>query len=736
VLATIPILLGWLLTVGACYAAGVIVLRLFRPELYREEQEYFRFVIGAACFSLLIFLLTAAGLAYPPVFVGVEIAILLFAFWQLVRYSERATPLPDFAYIWKTVFWAPVTVFGVYYFIHALAPETSPDGATYHLGIVGRYLRQHSFGHITTQMYANLSEGIEMLFLAAYSVGKHSSAALVEFTFLLALPWGMLSYGRRIGFPKAGVLAALLVYASPIFGLSGTVAYNDVAGACVLFATFYLLQIWAETRQSRLIPLIGLLAGFCFAAKYTLFLALPFAGLFLLWKFWRAHQPFVRPLAMYAACALIMVIPWLAKNWIIVRNPLSPFANRLFPNPYITPQFEQEYSGMMRHREGLMLAQRPLDHIVLGGRTGGLLGPVFLLSPLALLALRFRAGRHLLLAGFLFTLPAYTNVETRFLMPMLPFLALALSLALVETPAGIPIVLAFHLLTAWPSSVQAYAAPFAWRLNDFHPAEAFRLVPETITLRTRMPDVRIAELLERETPANATIFAYGNPPEAYTSREIIVKYESALGNRLGEVLWAALLPDYQPKQELSFEFSPRTLQKFRVVQTATHPTSVWSVSELRVWDGGAEFVPDASWRFTSSVNPWDIGLAFDRHLVTQWSTVQAIRPGMYIEVDLGQERQVSRIVLDSAQQEWSGSLSLEVLRAGKWQALSTSPGSRLLSETFDLRREAISELKREGITHLLISANDIGKHDFFTKQTSWGIQFVDEAQGNRLYRLL
>jgi len=431
-----------------------------------------------------------------------------------------------------------------------------------------------------------------------------------------------------------------------------------------------------------------------------------------------------------------MVIPWLAKNWITVRNPLSPFANRLFPNPYITPQFEQEYSGMMRHREGLMLAQRPLDHIVLGGRTGGLLGPVFLLSPLALLALRFRAGRHLLLAGFLFTLPAYTNVETRFLMPMLPFLALALSLALVETPAGIPIVLAFHLLTAWPSSVQAYAAPFAWRLNDFHPAEAFRLVPETITLRTRMPDVRIAELLERETPANATIFAYGNPPEAYTSREIIVKYESALGNRLGEVLWAALLPDYQPKQELSFEFSPRTLQKFRVVQTATHPTSVWSVSELRVWDGGAEFVPDASWRFTSSVNPWDIGLAFDRHLVTQWSTVQAIRPGMYIEVDLGQERQVSRIVLDSAQQEWSGSLSLEVLRAGKWQALSTSPGSRLLSETFDLRREAISELKREGITHLLISANDIGKHDFFTKQTSWGIQFVDEAQGNRLYRLL
>ena len=354
------------------------MFRFARLSLYREEERYLRFILGSGCFSLLIFALTAAHLAYESVFLLAGGFIIAISFLSKSA-QPRAVPLPDYPLLWKTVFLGAITVYGVYYFVHALAPETSPDGATYHLGIVGRYLRQHSFGWITTDMYANLSEAIEMLFLVAYSIGKHSSAALVEFTFLLALPFGMLSYARRISFPKAGVLGALIVYTSPVFGISGTIAYNDAGGVAILFALFYLLQIWAETRQHRLIPLIGLAAGACYAAKYTLFLALPFAGLFLLWKLVRARERFIRPLLIYSAFALLLAAPWMAKNWITVRNPFSPFANRLFPNPYITIHFEEEYGDLMKNYIGLKLWQRPFDHIVRGSKTSGLLGPIFLL---------------------------------------------------------------------------------------------------------------------------------------------------------------------------------------------------------------------------------------------------------------------------------------------------------------------------------------------------------------------
>jgi len=734
-LATLPILFGWLWTVGACYAAGAILLRYVNVDFYREETHFFRFITGSACFSLLVFALTAAHLAYTSVFLLAGAPIIALAAFSRAQ-NSTPVPLPDFSWIWKAIFLAVLAVFGIYYFLHALAPEISPDGATYHLGIVGRYLRQHSFGRITTDMYANLSEAIEMLFLAAYSIGKHSSAALVEFSFLLALPWGMLSYARRIGFPKAGVFGSLVAYASPVFGLSGTIAYNDAAGAAILFALFYLLQIWNTTRQHRLIPLIGLIAGFCYGAKYTLFLALPFAGLYLLWKLVRAREPFFRPLLLYSAAALLLVVPWMAKNWVTVRNPFSPFANRLFPNPYVTVHFEQEYSDLMRNREGLTLPERPLDHIALGAHTAGLVGPVFLLAPLALLALRFSAGRQLLLAACVFVLPAYTNVETRFLMPMVPFLALALGLVLTQVPAGIPIVLAFHFVTAWPGVIRSYSDLNPWALDKIFPAEAFRLIPESVTLRTRMPPIAIAELLDRQTPPDARIFTYSNPPEAYTSREIIVKYESALGNRLGDTLWTALLPDLQPTQILSFSFPIEPLRGLRVVQTASHQIDMWSISELRVMAGTTELPRQSTWDIRASVNSWELPFAWDRNLVTRWSTMEPIRPGMTLTLEFQHPQEISELLLEGAV-EWSVHLRLEGERQpGQWQPLVNAPIRLPRLLPLDLRTKATAELKTNGITHILITGEDFGTSDFFTKQKDWNIEFIGEAQGSRLYRLL
>ena len=78
-------------------------------------------------------------------------------------------------------------IFTVLYFINALAPEASPDGSTYHLGTVLKYFHAHGFLRITTDIYASISEGVELLFLFAFSFGKHSSTALVHFAFLVTL---------------------------------------------------------------------------------------------------------------------------------------------------------------------------------------------------------------------------------------------------------------------------------------------------------------------------------------------------------------------------------------------------------------------------------------------------------------------------------------------------------------------------------------------------------------------
>ena len=81
----------------------------------------------------------------------------------------------------------------ILYFFNSMAPEASFDGSRYHLALAGRYLRDHGFHRITNNMYASLSQGVEMLYLWAFAFGQHSAAAMVHFAFLVALVWQMIS---------------------------------------------------------------------------------------------------------------------------------------------------------------------------------------------------------------------------------------------------------------------------------------------------------------------------------------------------------------------------------------------------------------------------------------------------------------------------------------------------------------------------------------------------------------
>ncbi|MCU1261638.1 MAG: hypothetical protein JWO80_4523, partial [Bryobacterales bacterium] len=614
---------------------------------------------------------------------------------------------------------------------------TSPDGVSYHLGLVSRYLRWHSFGHITTNMYANLSEGLEMLFLFAFAFGRHSAAAMIEFAFLLALPLGMLSYGRRFGFAKAGVLGAILVFASPVFGMSGTVAYNDVAGVCVLFAIFYLLQIWAATRQQNLIVPIGVLAGFAYGIKYTLFLAVPCAAAFLIWKLVSARQPMLKPLAIFGICALAMMAPWMVKNWIIVRNPFSPFMNAYFPNPYITVGFEKSYTEMMRSQEDLTPAQRPLEQTTQGGKTAGFIGPIFLLAPLALFALRFAAGRQLLLAGAIFIVPALTNLQTRFLMPCVPFVALALGLAVMEAQAAFWLLLLFGTITCWPGFTSNYCTSYAWRLTSFPIKEALRIIPESETLHKRILWMPLADLIDQKVPTDGLVLSLNDPPEAYTSRNIVIGYESAFAQKLTDILYCAAINEYRATQTLTFAFPEQTLQRVRVVQSAGSNTDRWSVAELRLYDKGGELARSPEWRLSAKPNPFEVALAFDNDPVTRWSSEEALYPGMRMQVDLGRPRPVDSVVLECAHDQGAIQLHLESeVAPGVWKTISAGPVRSDLQSEWNLRRAATLDLRARGVTHLLASSDDLGAADFENNAREWGFQLEGTGPKARLYRLI
>ena len=217
--------------------------------------------------------------------------------------------------------------------------------------------------------------------------------------------------------------------------------------------------------------------------------------------------------------------PWILRNWLWIGNPAAPFLNKWFPNWLYTADLESAYLADLCQSVGFRhWWQMPLDLIVYGAKLPGFLGPVFLLSPFALLALRYEIGRKVLLASVIFALPFAFNPGARFLIPALPFLAMAMAIALQSSPAVLPLLAVFHGAMALPRVMPLYCADYAWRIREM----PVRVAVEPY-IRRYVPDYWLKEVIEKNVPKGQKVFSLSTRPEAYIDRRIVVGYESAEG---------------------------------------------------------------------------------------------------------------------------------------------------------------------------------------------------------------
>jgi hypothetical protein len=378
------------------------------------------------------------------------------------------------------------------------------------------------------------------------------------------------------------------------------------------------------------------------------------------------------------------------------------------------------------------------------GSLSGLLGPVFLLSPLALLALRWREGRHLLLAGAFFAATYFSNISARFLLPCLPFAALALALVLsriLSRIPGLPLAVALlHAALSWPAVIPKYSHPDAWHLFKVPYREALRIKPEDGFLESNLPLYGVTRMVERIAAPGSTVFTNTPIPEAYTSRNILVGFQSAENIVSRAILWSGSVPGSVPTRRWRFAFARQPLRGVRLVQTGTGPDS-WSIHELRILDGPREVPPNATWKLDAEPYPWGIRNAFDNRAVTLWLCGDTLHPGEFVSVEFPQPAfpqpiQADAVVMDTSPNQPALRLKLEGLdAAGRWKPLSADPKVENIPAPPDLRRQAARELKRRGIDYLLLFDGETGAEDLRQNAVLWGIRQAGEFQGARLYQL-
>lgn len=716
--------------------AGKLLLQSLRIKLSRLEEHFLGFVLGSAVLSTIVFLLTAAGQAHRGNFLVAGLLIIALAIRRGAHHFST-TGGPALPKPWKILFTLLFGAFGFLYLANALLPEFSADGTGYHVAYAARYLREHHFAHISS-FVASYPEGLEMLFLFAFAFGRHTAAAMVHFLFLLITPFGILAYGRRIGSPQAGAIGALLFFLSPIVGKAGTSAYVDVALVGAIVAVFLLLEIWRQEQRSSLLAVIGLCAGFAFAVKYPGGLAIPYALGAVIFYLWKTHRPILRPAILVAACALLIAAPWMIKNWIMVRNPVAPFANQIFPNPYFSAWAEKTISHTLQVHRNVTLAELPREATMGGGRVAGVMGPVFLLAPLLLLGLGNVNGRRIAVAALVFAIPYYLDSDTRFAIPCLAFVSLGLALVLTRWPAIAVAVVLLHAVACWPPVLKRYVHPYAWRIDGINWRAALRLTPEAEFLRSQLPDYDAGLLIEKTVPSGEPVFSFSGLQQAYHSHEVINEWTSSFGTRISDTLRAPFTPDLQPTRRHDYVLSAMTVQKIRLVQTGASPTDRWSITEFLVFHNGTELPRASQWRVRASSNPWDVGLAFDKSAVTRWASDESYQPGMYVELDFGGPVTIDRVSAECTRDQEQMHMRLDYEPSpGHWQTILENASVTQIPPPDRMRGAAIKEVERNHLHWLLVHdlERERGTDDFYRFRELWGIRLAATIGSYKLYHL-
>ncbi len=710
------ILAGAALTVAACWSLGRFLS--WRLELSLAAQ----FGLGAALLSLPVFALLAAGVARNRTLFALLAVALLPA---LVTLRPPRFSRPRF----HPVAAAVAAVYGFLYVIHALAPEIQPDAAGYHLGLVREWLRLNGFSG-RAGFYEALPHGLEMLFVPAYALGAHSAAKLVHLAFLAATVPLAADAARRLGLaPLIGTFAGLLYATLPVAGVTGASAYNDAALVFFLLLTFDLLLVAEDTGAKPLAAAAaGIAAGFCYAIKMSGGLA---AAGGLVWLLYRRRW---RAAGWFALSSAFIAGPWVVRNTLQFGNPVAPFFNGLFPNPHFHPATEAALFEMLRDYGGVGLALA-IPALAFDGRAlQGLIGPVLLLLPLGLLALRRPRVRLLPLAGLVLMLPWFLNLGARFLMPALLFFALALMATLPRRAAAAIVVLGAVL--GLPPVAGWYSDPDAWRLRGLPLRAALRIEPESEYLNRTLWTTELASLVGRHTaPGEAVLDLFG-APAAYTDAVLVRPWTSASADRMRAALELAadraggVLASYEAR------WQPAEVTALRFLLDEPQGPD-WSIFEVRL-----EGIPEEALRaarLAARPNVWEAPLALDGNWTTKWAPWQRPRAGDYLEIRFRQPASVSGASLLGLRRENQTQIRfLGRQRHGGWLLLGARPHV-IPYPALDLRRSAAAVLKREGVSWILAPVSGaplaaIGR-DLLENPAEWGVTDAGSVRGVHLFRI-
>lgn len=647
-------------------------------------------VLGSAALSVIVFFTGRFIAISKPLFVAIFLVCLASGLLRLRKNLPDWRIAPSGLNLWI------LTAIGMLYFalyvFTASFPETSPDGSSYHLGYLARYIAAGHIYKVESSFYPMLSQGFEMLYLPALLFGGGPAAALFHTLFVSVMLLLFAGLGEVFPLsPPELAAAAIVFYVAPVVGRTATTAYVDPAAACICLAAVYFTLLACRELKTAHLIFAGVCCSFALSVKLTTLPIVPLCLLLLLIK----ARPGWKQVCAFVAAGFAMEAVWLGRDWIWYGNPIIPFGDGLFPNPYVHASFEAEYRQDLAHFNGLSLSSSLfLETTVRGFISQGIIGPLYLLFPLAAIVLILKK-KYLWPAATLLMLFAYPqNLGTRFLEPALPFAALTIVSAIAAlVPRMVTPVAIVAAVACWPSVVDSYAQahPFARALPAPVEETIFHRPSVTPWLEQHLNAYPIVTYLNVRVPADAEVFAQSGLPLFYVRQNVRVWYESADNERLRDVLLMGLQPAIYPLVHATLHLtSPTATTRLRLRPDRVSPQAEWSISEMS---------PTPS-RLTCAPNPYDCPFLMDGNPLTVWRNWQPLTNAAHIDLDFKEPVTLSALELLCPRNTASVGFRLETCQGEDCRPIPATTSIQDVNP--DREGFLVREFRRVGIGYLLL----------------------------------
>ena len=237
-------------------------------------------------------------------------------------------------------------VFGaaaLFMIILALAPPVDWDALMYHVQVPAQFLQNHRVYLPEDNLHTALVGLVHILYLPLLAVGSSSGPALLNALLALMLGVGVFSLSARFLGGQTGSLSLALLWGTTTVLLVAISPRVDVTLGLYLFLAHYaLLKALSDPSDRTHFYLAAVLLGFALGIKYHALLYMLGLAPLMIWVVGsrtRNLTASVGPLVLFGLLVLAAALPWLVKNWILLRAPFHPFLAETTLQPWLIPFF-------------------------------------------------------------------------------------------------------------------------------------------------------------------------------------------------------------------------------------------------------------------------------------------------------------------------------------------------------------------------------------------------------------